>query len=162
MTQTTRIGKQNNPALLRDADLGQPQTNQGYRVITRGFRGIIAALGWDRAAAIADLIKARYTALASAPARVDEVGPTINNVFDAKSGTKLSVLLPLYDGMPNPVITYQWIRGAATAIAGATNKDYVVSAATDTGTTIKCNVTATNGVGSPLVETTPPTNVIAS
>lgn len=160
MTQTTRIGKQNNPALLRAADLGQPQTTQGFRIITEGFRAIIGVLGWDRAAAIAALITARYTALLAAPTRIDEALPTVNNVSNAKVGTKLSVVLPLYDGLPTPVISYQWVRGAATTIVGATGKDYVAAVA-DIDATLKCTITATNSQGN-ISETTAPTNIITA
>lgn len=159
MTQTTRIGKQNNPALLRDADLGQPQTNQGYRLIIQGARAIISALGWDRLNTIAGLIAARYTALSSAPAKLGSELPVVSNIINARVGKKLSVSTHRYDGVPTPVLTYQWVRGASTDIAGATLDNYTPQVA-DVGSTIKVKVTATNGVGSPLTETSAPTNAV--
>jgi len=60
-------------------------------------------------------------------------------------------LLPL-------VVTRQWIRGASTVIPGATNPTYVVAVADQT-TTVKCQVSVANHLGS-VTTTTPPTGTI--
>lgn len=43
-------------------------------------------------------------------------------------------------------ITYQWIRGAATTIVGATSQNYTLQAA-DVGTTVKCTLSYTDAKG---------------
>jgi hypothetical protein len=43
-------------------------------------------------------------------------------------------------------ISYQWIRGAATTIVGATSQNYTLAAA-DVGTTVKCTISYTDAKG---------------
>lgn len=160
MTQSTRIGKQNNPALLRPTDLPGVHTTSGFRLLLDGARAIIKMRGWDTLKTISDAISARYTALLAAPTRLG-VGtttqPVINNLAP-KVGQKLSVVVPTYDGLPKPTVAYQWIRGASTNVG--TNSQQYTAAVGDVASTLKCQLTISNGQGSPLVETTPVTAAV--
>jgi hypothetical protein len=53
---------------------------------------------------------------------------------------------PVASGWPPPRFTFQWLRDAATTIAGATNPTYTIVAADQTHT-LKCAVTAANDLG---------------
>lgn len=161
MTQSTRIGKQNNPALLRPTDLPGTHTTSGYRLLLDGARAIIKMRGWDALKTIADAISARYTALLAAPTRLGasvSTQPVINNVVNPKVGVKLSVVTPTYDGLPKPTVAYQWIRGAATNVG--TNSQQYTPVVGDVGQTLKCQLTVSNGQGANLVETTPVTAAV--
>jgi hypothetical protein len=62
--------------------------------------------------------------------------PTVGQVLTCSSGTWTN----------SPTFTYQWRRRRAGTIAGATSTTYTLVAA-DSGATIECQVTATNGAG---------------
>lgn len=89
-------------------------------------------------------------ALAVSSTATGTVVATRNTVLPAISGTTTSgeTLTATTGTWTNsPTFTYQWIRGASTVIAGATNSTYVLQAA-DVGTTVKVTVTATTANGS--------------
>ena len=65
--------------------------------------------------------------------------PTVGQTLSSTSGT--------WNGYPAPTFAYQWVRGAATNIPGATSSSYQLVDA-DYNTTVKCTVTATNSAGS--------------
>lgn len=65
--------------------------------------------------------------------------PTVGQTLSSTSGT--------WNGYPAPTFGYQWVRGAATNISGATSSTYQLVDA-DYNTTVKCTVTATNSAGS--------------
>jgi hypothetical protein len=65
--------------------------------------------------------------------------PTVGETLSSTSGT--------WNGYPAPTFAYQWVRGAATNISGATSSSYQLQDA-DLATTVKCTVTATNIAGS--------------
>lgn len=158
MTQTTRIGQQNNPALLRDTDLGTGSrtVGTGYPLVLQGLQAIIMAIGWDRVATIAAAITARYTALASAPVLL---GPTasINDVLTARQGITLTVSEPKVDAIPAATVTYQWDRNGVD-IVGATAATYTPVLA-DVGTVLTRTSTYANGSVN-LVITTAGTNAV--
>jgi len=75
-----------------------------------------------------------------------------NNTLPVVSGTTtvgqtLSSTSGTWNGYPAPTFAYQWVRGAATNISGATSSTYQLVDA-DYNTTVKCTVTATNSAGS--------------
>ena len=65
--------------------------------------------------------------------------PTVGETLTSTTGT--------WSGFPAPTFAYQWVRGAATNISGATSSTYQLQDA-DYNTTVKCTVTATNSAGS--------------
>src|SRR5215207_7957699 len=65
----------------------------------------------------------------------------------AAQGQVLTCNDGLYVGLQPRTITRQWIRGAATVLAGEVNPTYTVVIG-DVGSTLKCNVTVTNILGS--------------
>jgi hypothetical protein len=65
----------------------------------------------------------------------------------ATVGQTLSCTSGGWNGYPAPTYTYQWVRGAATNISGATSSTYTLVDA-DYNNTVKCTVTATNSAGS--------------
>jgi hypothetical protein len=65
----------------------------------------------------------------------------------ATVGQTLSCTTGGWNGYPAPTYAYQWVRGAATNISGATSSTYTLVDA-DYNDTIKCTVTATNSAGS--------------
>ena len=65
--------------------------------------------------------------------------PTVGQTLSSTSGT--------WNGYPAPTFAYQWVRGAATNISGATSSSYTLVDA-DYNNTVKCTVTATNSAGS--------------
>lgn len=79
------------------------------------------------------------------------VGPT-NVALPAISGTTtvgqtLTCSTGVWSGFPEPEVAgYQWIRGASTEIAGATNSTYTLVLADQTNT-MKCRVTTSNYFG---------------
>ena len=75
-----------------------------------------------------------------------------NNTLPVVSGTTtvgqtLSSTTGTWSGYPAPTYAYQWVRGAATNISGATSSTYTLVDA-DYNNTVKCTVTATNSAGS--------------
>jgi len=78
--------------------------------------------------------------------------PTVGETLSSTSGT--------WSGYPAPTFAYQWVRGAATNISGATSSSYQLQDA-DLATTVKCTVTATNAAGSASA-TSAPTSTIAA
>lgn len=77
--------------------------------------------------------------------------PPINTVAPAISGTvqegqTLTCSTGTWTGNPTPTYTYQWKRNGSN-IGSETNSTYLLVSA-DIGQSIKCTVTATNGVGS--------------
>ena len=74
----------------------------------------------------------------------------VNTTPPAISGTPaLGQVLTVSNGVWSGDVdsySYQWIRGAATNIPGATNRTYTVVAADQTNT-LKCRVSATNSKG---------------
>jgi hypothetical protein len=93
--------------------------------------------------------------LQSAPVIVS--APTISGT--ATLGQTLTCNPAVWAGHPQPRIARQWIRGAATTIAGATGLTYVVQAA-DQATTVKVQETPTNDLGSAAASTSAPTGTI--
>jgi hypothetical protein len=65
----------------------------------------------------------------------------------ATVGQTLSCTTGGWSGYPAPTYAYQWVRGAATNISGATSSTYTLVDA-DYNNTVKCTVTATNSAGS--------------
>jgi hypothetical protein len=65
----------------------------------------------------------------------------------ATVGQTLSCTTGGWNGYPAPTYAYQWVRGAATNISGATSSTYTLVDA-DYNNTVKCTVTATNSAGS--------------
>jgi hypothetical protein len=65
----------------------------------------------------------------------------------ATVGQTLSCTTGGWNGYPAPTYAYQWVRGAATNISGATSSTYTLVDA-DYNNAIKCTVTATNSAGS--------------
>ena len=74
---------------------------------------------------------------------VSALPPTISG--DPQVGQTLTCSAGLFDGVPPPAFSYQWLRDGL-AIAGATASDYTVQAA-DQGDSLVCEVTATNSAG---------------
>lgn len=68
----------------------------------------------------------------------------------AQRGSTLSVTNGTWIGIPSPTFTYQWYRGV-NPIGGATNNTYATVTA-DIGEQISCEVTADNGIGSPVTQ----------
>lgn len=77
-------------------------------------------------------------------APVNTVGPVITGT--ATVGSTLSCSTGTWTGTPTPTYTYQWQKGT-TNISGATSSTYLVDIL-NSGSTIRCVVTATNIAGS--------------
>ena len=77
-------------------------------------------------------------------APVNTVAPTITGT--AQEGQTLTCSTGTWTGNPTPTYAYQWKRNNVN-IGSATNSTYLLVSA-DVGQSIKCTVTATNGVGS--------------
>lgn len=93
--------------------------------------------------------------LQSAP--VNTAVPTISGT--ATVGQTLTRTRGVWTGWPIPVISGQWIRGAATVIAGATGPTYVIQAADQTNT-VKFQESALNDMSAAVVATSAPTGTI--
>lgn len=148
----TKLPAQKNPSLMLETNVAGVHTSAGHRLMLEACRAVIKVLGWDVLDTMAAAIRSRYTALAVAPSVLDGGVPVVDNLAP-RVGTELNCITPQYDGIPTGTVTYQWVLNAATDIVGATSRQYVV-VSDDIGDTIKCTVTVTNGVGSPLVQTT--------
>jgi hypothetical protein len=77
-------------------------------------------------------------------APVNTVAPAITGT--ATVGNTLSCSTGTWTGTPTPTYTYQWQKGT-TNISGATSSTYLVDIL-NSGSTIRCVVTATNSAGS--------------
>ncbi len=123
------------PAGLRFAAVvNTPYTNQVLRLVNRGRGGNLTPLAMGNAIT-AELSKLFPPVQTSAPV-VSGTGTV---------GQTLSVTNGNWTYAPTSY-AYQWRRGA-TNIAGATAATYLLVAA-DSGTTVTCQVTATNAAGS--------------
>lgn len=78
----------------------------------------------------------------------------------AQNGATLTCSNGLWTNSPTS-FAFQWIRGASTVIAGATQNAYTQVLA-DVGSPIKCNVIASNSSGPSAVATAAPTGNVAA
>ena len=69
--------------------------------------------------------------------------PVVGDTLSCSTGT--------WSGVDTATLTYQWLRDGA-AIGGATSASYTLTSA-DQGHSLTCQVTAANGVGSPVSAT---------
>lgn len=83
-------------------------------------------------------------AAAGGIAPVNTVAPAITGT--ATVGNTLSCSTGTWTGTPTPTYTYQWQKGTSN-ISGATSSTYLVDIL-NSGSTIRCVVTATNSAGS--------------
>lgn len=73
---------------------------------------------------------------------------TVASTITRPSGTlTISASVGTWTGNPAPTYAYQWRRNGVN-ISGATGATYTATLPTDSGASISCVVTATNGVGS--------------
>ena len=74
-----------------------------------------------------------------------EITGSAGTTGPAYNGNTLNTTNGTWSGSPAPTFTYQW-QSDSVDISGATSNSYVVDEATE-GTTITCDVTATNALG---------------
>ena len=125
--------------LLRDPD-GRLITSAGPGAYDRGF--------------IRDSNGALVVAAGESTPPLYSFGPRVepvNTVAPAVTGTAtvgstLTSTTGTWTGSPTPTFTYQWRRNGV-AIGGATASTYLIDAL-DVGTSVTCQVTATNARGS--------------
>lgn len=96
-----------------------------------------------------------YTARGTGPipaAPVNSALPVVTGT--ATLGQTLTCSVGGWTEWPVGVKSYQWIRGASTTIAGATNPTYIIQAADQTNT-VKCRVTSANDWGTTQATSAP-------
>jgi hypothetical protein len=109
-------------------------------VTAAGKAGFFLFRGGSAAAYHLDSITA--TDIGSAPANT--VAPAVTGV--AETGQTLTCSTGTWTGDPTITYAYQWKR-AGSSIGGATSSTYLLQVA-DEGVLVRCDVTATNGIGS--------------
>lgn len=96
------------------------------------------------------------TQLLTPSAPVNVTLPTISGT--AAIGQTLTVTsVGTWTGNPTPTYSYQWQRGSGN-ISGATSNTYTITAS-DSGFTIRCQITATNFVASTSAASLPTTSI---